>query len=230
MLKMNNDQSPRIIMLKCKIIHTTLLATIAMTLSGCVVGRRTVDLEVPVSVISSEQKGTMKLLSVSDARDFQNKPSSPSTPSVDGDVDRMSLDEKSRMIGRQRNGYGMAMGDIALPAGVSIEEKAKKLIEEGLKERGYAMTVQGPSDYTVDVTVRKFWAWFTPGMFTISFEANLECEAEIVGQSRTEILRVVGYGRNVGQIASDANWQLAYQRAFEDFHQNLLKALDSKSF
>jgi hypothetical protein len=36
-------------------------------------------------------------------------------------------------------------------------------------------------------------------------------------QSDHEALTIRGYGINKGQVARDANWQLAYQRAFEDF-------------
>jgi len=57
--------------------------------TGCVVGRRSFELPVP-------------------------SPSDPSMPSIDGDVTKVSVQEKNRMIGRQRNGFGYATGDMAL--------------------------------------------------------------------------------------------------------------------
>jgi len=86
--------------------------------SGCVVGRRTVSLNVPTAAsVGAATKGTVVIKSVADARKFENKPAAPSTPSIDGDVNEISAEQRKTFIGRQRNGFGHAMGDIVLPAG-----------------------------------------------------------------------------------------------------------------
>src|SRR5271170_1939758 len=115
-------------------------ASIMILQSGCVVGRRTVDLPVPALGAGGSSRGDICVTSVTDARQFQNKPSDPSTPSIDGNVETLSAEQKSLMIGRQRNGFGMAMGDIALPAGDSVIQRAKLLVEEALKHRGYKIS------------------------------------------------------------------------------------------
>ncbi|MCD8483489.1 MAG: YajG family lipoprotein [Verrucomicrobia bacterium] len=166
---------------------------------------------------------------VQDGRVFQNRPPNPSTPSIDGDVTKMSAMERSRMIGRQRNAYGKAMGDVALPGDVTVEQKVQQLVEEGLRARGYQIR-DSESDYSVSVKVEEFWGWFTPGMFYVTFEARIKCAVKIDGEEKSEVITVVGYGENKAQVASDANWQLAYRRAFEDFLDNFSKELEKKGF
>lgn len=208
------------------LLNLMLILPILALLSGCVVGRRTVDLTVPNPAMTSLNKGEVYIAGIEDHRIFQNKPPLPSIPSIDGDVGQMSTSEQSLMIGRQRNGYGMAMGDIALPEGESVEVKMRKLIESGLSSKGYTISGQPDSGYDFDAEIIAFWAWFTPGMFAVSFEAEVVCDIKIHGQGADKEMRVKGYGKNTGQIASDANWQLAYTRAFNDFLLNFRSKLD----
>ncbi len=204
--------------------------TILALLSGCVTGRRTIDLGVPTLQIAEGQNGTVSIKTIEDNRTFENKPSSPSIPSIDGDVNSMSSAAKSKMIGRQRNGYGKAAGDISLPEGETVESKSLAMISEVFKARGYSISEDENSDFQLDVNINEFWAWFSPGMFSVSFEAKIECEISIVGSSKNETIKVEGYGINKGQVASDENWQLAYKRAFDDFYLKLDEALTAKGF
>jgi hypothetical protein len=185
--------------------------------SGCVTGRRVVSLSVPNTTGPSLSKGRIFLGSVKDGRIFENKPSQPSIPSIKGDA--LSLSEKQRdsFIGRQRNGYGKALGDMVLPDGESVTKTARRLVEEGLRHRGYTITQEATRQNSASVVVDEFWAWFTPGFFSVSFEARVWCTITVNHDGTTKTFAVKGYGRNNGQVASDANWQLAYKRAFEDF-------------
>jgi len=196
--------------------------------SGCVVGRRTVDLPVPTATSLPTSKGTVAISSIVDARHFENEPSDPSTPSIDGDVNSLSVEQRGAFIGRQRNGFGHAMGDIALPSGETVQTRVTELIKQGFSRRGYTITTGVSADNAVDVKIDEFWAWFTPGFTYISFEARVYCAFTVKRGGNTQTFTVQGYGSNHGQIASDANWQLAYNRAFEDFlakfDQELTKA------
>jgi len=203
---------------------TILAASIVACLfaSGCVVGRRTVSLSVPTAAsVGVASKGTVVIKTVSDVRHFENSPASPSTPSIDGDVNSITAEQRKMFIGRQRNGFGHAMGDIAMPAGQNVENRTFDLIKEGLTRRGYEVLAQGEGKDAVEVVIDEFWAWFTPGFATISFESRVTCKLTIRQGDQTKILTVTGHGLNVGQIASDANWALAYTRGFEDFLKNL---------
>lgn len=205
--------------------HSLLILTL-LACGGCVTGRRNIDLEVPTAQkIVDGSKGSVSIVSVVDKRRFENKPDEPSTPSIDGDVGSQSAAEKSKMIGRQRNTWGKAMGDISL-ATLSVESQTRLLVAEAFKRRGYAVT-DTQSKNRVDVVLDKFWAWFTPGMWAVDFEADLRADMNVSLNGRTSKFTVSGHGKNTGQVASDANWQLAYSRAFEDFLKNLDAILQS---
>lgn len=198
----------------------SLLVLVVLTCSGCVVGRRNIDLEVPAAAkVVDGSKGTVSIAAVVDKRKFENKPSDPSTPSIDGDVTTMSAAERSKMIGRQRNSWGKAMGDISLNEGQTVESRTRQLVAEAFKRRGYTVT-DTKSKNRADVVIDKFWAWFTPGMFAVDFEADVRADVNLSLNGRTSKFTVAGHGKNVGGMASNENWQEAYARAFEDFLKN----------
>ena len=198
--------------------------------SGCVVGRRTVGLEVPPAATSTGTKGDAYISGVVDNRTFENKPKDPSTPSIDGDVTALTAEGKSEMIGRQRNGYGKAMGDIALPAGQSVPQQVRSLVEFALKARGYNVTSSATAATKLNVSIDQFWAWFTPGMFSVTFEARVYCALTLTKDGKTTQLMVQGYGKNPGQVASDANWKEAYDRAYKDFLDKLNTELEKAGY
>lgn len=195
---------------------------VCMLFSGCVVGRRTVSLSVPTAPsVGSATKGTVVIKKISDDRRFENKPKEPSTPSIDGDVNTITAEQKKMFIGRQRNGYGRAMGDIAMPAGQNVENRTFDLLKEGFARRGYTVAAEGESKDAVEVSIDEFWAWFSPGFATISFESRITCKLTVRRGDQVQNITVHGYGLNKGQVASDANWALAYTRGFDDFLKNL---------
>ena len=189
--------------------------------SGCVTGRRNVSLPIPSLSAAAAAKGEISLGAVVDNRRFENKPAIPETPSIDGDALSLTAEQRAAFIGRQRNSYGHAMGDITLPAEDSVTKRARLLFAEALKHRGYQVTEKDGSAGSLDITIDEFRAWFTPGMFSVSFEANIACKVDVKRSAGNAQFVVHGHGLNQGQIASDENWQLAYTRAFENFLSNL---------
>lgn len=211
--------------MKLPLLFLAATATLLLQ-TGCVVGRRTVALPIPSLGSATATKGDFYIGEVTDNRRFENKPPAPSTPSIDGDVNSMSALQKSTMIGRQRNTYGKAMGDIALPADDSVSKRARLLLEEGLKLRGYQISADPQAARSATVSIDEFWAWFSPGMWAVSFEAKVHCTIKFKKADGSGEIVVRGYGMNKGQMASDANWQLAYSRAFQDFLEKLGPELD----
>ncbi len=200
-----------------KLAQVTLSIILGVLFTGCVTGRRIVTLETPDIPAISSNGTTFRIVSVVDDRVFRNNPSDPSIPSIDGDVKMLGPEEKSSMIGRQRNGYGKALGDIALPDGESIINEVELLLKEGLDSIGYDAVDLPSEDLSVNVSVNEFWAWFGPGVFSLEFHARLKCTINFKGRDIEEEFVVGGEGVNVGQVASNENWKLAYTRAYEDF-------------
>jgi hypothetical protein len=188
--------------------------------TGCVTGRRTFSLPVASHNIPAATHGKVYIASVTDDREFQNKPSDPSIPSINGDVTKLSVQEKDRMIGRQRNGFGGAMGDIALPTDDSVTKRARLLVQQGLMRKGYEITADPSAPKSISISVKEFWAWMTPGFLALTFEAKLSCLIAVTDATGVRTTIVKGYGINHGQVVKDGNWQEAYDPAFEDFIAN----------
>ncbi len=199
---------------------TIALSAICALTAGCATGRRTIDLNVPSSAVAVAEKGKIAITRVTDERHFENKPAQASTPSIDGDVNAASRDTLKTLIGRQRGGFGAALGDVALTPPATVETEAQALVAEGLKRRGYRVGAS-PGEDSVEVLVKEFWAWFRPGFAEIAFEADIRTVLTftVAGQQRT--LEVKGHGREEGQMASNEHWQRAYDLAYEDFLKNL---------
>ncbi len=185
--------------------------------AGCVTGRRSISLPISTHAVSSATRGQVYIASVTDNRHFENKPSDPSIPSIDGDVTKLSALEKDRMIGRQRNTWGKAMGDIGLKDDDSVTKRVRLLVEEGLRRKGYGISLDPKAPVAAAVSVDEFWGWGTPGFWALTFEAKIQCTISVTTARGAQKSIVKGYGINHGQVAKDANWQEAFDPAFEDF-------------
>ena len=197
--------------------------TILASTTACVTGKREIALEIPTSSSAATKSGMIFIASVDDKRVFVHKPKTPETPSIKGDLESKTPAELSTYIGRQRNGYGRAMGSVALANGSTVPDEVRKLLKAGIEARGYqVVNAATPNAVNLDVDIEKFWAWFVPSFFTMGFESELELSL----QSTSKTAQVRGKGNNEGQVASNANWALSYKRAYADLLSKLDKALE----
>jgi len=212
--------------MKHPIVVLVAFSLLALT-SGCVTGRRSFGVDVPPAETYAKNavKGAISVGPVSDVRQFENKPDSPSTPSINGDATMLSAEARSRFIGRQRNSWGHAEGDIVLPEGQTVQGKLAELLREGLKRRGYDVVESDPKAVTAEV--QQFWTWVTPGFFALSFEAQITCKLTVTIGGKPVSFVVKGYGLNHGQFAKDENWKEAYDIAVQDFLKNLDEQMDA---
>ena len=197
--------------------------------SGCVTGRRSFGVNVPPAESYSQNsaKGSIAVGLVTDARQFENKPGDPSTPSINGDVNDLSPEARSKFIGRQRGTFGHAWGDIVLPEGQTVQGKVADLLREGLKRRGFQIVDPSATENSATAEIQQFWSWMTPGFFALSFEAQIKCKVTVTRAGKATTIVVKGYGLNHGQFAKDVNWQEAYDIAVQDFLANLNEQLDA---
>lgn len=143
--------------------------------TGCATSRGIVDVRVP-EMANPDTATLVKITEVRDLRVFQIKPPQPSTPSLKNDeVNDRTITR--RAVARKRNTYGMALGDILLPAGKSVDQLARSALENALRESGYAVVSEGEPGYesarALSADIEKFWSWMSPGFWTITlhFEA-----------------------------------------------------------
>ncbi len=100
------------------------------------------------------------------------------------DTDEDSSDaSKARAIGRKRNGYGEALGDVVLPEGKTASGLVESALATGFQEAGYLVVKQGAPNFgaAAPVTARiiDFWAWFQPGFWSIT--TNQKSELQLSG-------------------------------------------------
>lgn len=210
--------------------YILLLSSVAtIFLTGCVTGRRTFAVTVPTGPAAVATKGRIYISAVTDNRAFQNKPSDPSVPSIDGDVTTLTAVQKDRMIGRQRSGFGKAMGDIALSDDDTVTKRVRALVQEGLRRKGYEISSDPAEPTSLAIAVDEFWAWMTPGFFALTFEVKISTSLNLSGPRGKITMTVKSHGLNHGQFAKDGNWKEAFEPAFDDYLTNLGLELDKYS-
>ena len=155
---------------------------------------------------------------VTDRRTFQLNPPDPSSPSLKyGEIDNPAI--TSRAIARKRSGYGMAMGDILLPEGQTVEQLATTALTRGLREAGFRVLLREQEGYEqaipLEADIRQFWAWFSPGLFAahLEFDARIQVTGPVEPFVRSEEYR--GYVRLATEAATTSAWLNTVNRGLE---------------
>lgn len=150
------------------------------SLSACATSRSVIEIkpEAPASAAAAGAPA-VRLGKVTDARLFDAAPPEPSTPSLSSsDINNDAL--KARAVGRKRNGYGMALGDVMLPEGQTVSGLLGAATESGLTSAGFRVLHKGDPGYdnaaAVDVWISKYWTWVTLGAFEGTFHTDAEVE------------------------------------------------------
>jgi len=197
-----------------------LLVCLAL-LGGCATSRSYMKLDAggASATVSAPTGKSVVFDAVQDARKFEESPSDPSIPSLKkGDDYKLDAEQRKRAIARKRNGFGKAIGDILLEDGQTVETLTRDLVADGFSRHGYQVLAPGaaapPDALHVNVAVDEFWAWFTPGMWTVDMEGKIHAEIRLGSGVQ---LDVRAYGKNSGASGKEDNWREAYARAFKDF-------------
>ena len=198
------------------------LISILLLFNACATSRGEMSLRVPAGAAGPSNGQTAVILAVSDQREFQEDPRDPSIPSLKkGEKFELDAEGRKRAVARKRNSYGMALGDIMLEGGDTVETLTRDLVASGLRERGYQVLEAGEAApagaMRLNVGIKEFWAWFSPGFWAVSMEAKLLIQIDAEGPGGRQSFAVPGYGINKAGAATEANWILAYDRAFEDY-------------
>ena len=111
-----------------------------------------------------------------DLRPFSINPIDPSQPSIGNDADIQNPAVTSRAVARKRNSFGMAMGDVTLPANTSVAGLVRDSAKKALQDKGYAVIDEGSPNsanaLVLAIDVEQFWAWMQPGFTTLTFTFN----------------------------------------------------------
>ncbi len=209
-----------------KMFRLGFMALVLLTLpvvSGCATSRGTVALDVAQS--TNPATGTaVRIVSVTDNRKFEISPSSPATPSLkDNGIHDKAL--TSRAIARKRNGYGMAMGDVLLSEGNTVESLVQNLVTQSLREAGFRVLEANQTGYEnaipLDVGIDKFWAWFAPGFWAahLEFESKIQISGPVTPFKDGKTFE--GRVRLATQAATTGAWQNTIHKGMQNLRQDI---------
>lgn len=192
------------------------LLVLAVT-SGCATNRSELKISSPVVDKPIATLGrTVVVRSVVDERVFEEAPKDPSTPSLGfGGANSAPPDIKARAIGRKRNGFGKAIGDVLLQPGQSVAGLVKENIEAALQQAGYNVSTQvsttTPPLY-VDIHIKQFWSWFQPGFWAITLHANIATDL-ILSDGQSTAITV--HAEDSGMVATESSWLEIIEKALQ---------------
>ena len=191
-------------------------------LGGCATSRSEVKLAAPeagVSVPVTKQRAVV-IQSVRDERIFMEKPGDPSTPSLGGEgATAATAATKARAIGRKRNTYGQALGDVLLQEGQTVTGVVRDNLAAAFRQAGYRVAPDsasaGPQPLLVDVRIRKFWSWLQPGFWAITVHSQIETDLQVSGSGTTTTVMVSA--RDPQQFVSDSVWIASVEKALANY-------------
>lgn len=210
-----------------------LAVCLCAALAGCATSRSEIKLQSPVVSPATTAAGTGRVVvikSVTDERVFEQSPSDPSTPSLGfGGADNASTQVKSQAIGRKRNGFGKALGDVLLQQGQTVQDVVRTNLSAALEQGGYQVKSQaeaGANPVVLDVRIKKFWSWFQPGFWAITLHSNIATELQVEGGGAP--IQVEAHAEDKRQMATESAWMEITQQGLDHYRAEAAKSVVGK--
>lgn len=192
-----------------------------VVLAGCATSRSEIVLKPPVQATAASKSSgrTAVIRSVKDERVFEQAPNEPSVPSLGFEgASKATAEIKARAVGRKRNTYGKALGDILLKEGQTVEGVVRENLVAALTQAGYQVTSDDASGGTallIDVHIRWFWAWAQPGFWAIKLNTNISTDLDLSGSSSPTTITV--HAEDSRQVATEGAWMEIIAKALSDY-------------
>ncbi len=203
-----------------KVIKGLLLTAVIFLLTGCATSRGYLNITIPQETTAAKENGMQVYIrNITDNRDFQARPSSPDIPSFGSKKDIGKEDLKNRAIGRKRNGYGKAMGNIFLDENQNVQGVIYEAARNALISLGYEVTnskEKARADAIVmDITVDKFWSWINIGAWTLRIDTAIRTTVSEPTLSKTFVVDTLA--QNHCQVGNTANWKKSIRLAMDSY-------------
>jgi len=220
-----------------RLIITALILAASTALVGCATSRSEVKLATPGATATpgagvaaaTATKGFAVIRTVADQRSFEQAPDDPSTPSLGFEgAQQATAETKLRAIGRKRNTFGQALGDVLLQGGQTVEIVVRDTLADALRQSGYQVVDAAsapPSALLVDVHVKDFWAWLNPGFWAITVNARIATDLQMAGQPGAH--RVEVHHKEPRQFVTEGVWIEAVQTALQAWRDEAVKKLQT---
>jgi hypothetical protein len=203
-----------------------------VTMVGCATSRSEIELGSPQKISSgsvASSRQTAVIRTIKDERVFQQDSRNPSVPSLGFEGSALATAEtKARAVGRKRNTYGKALGDVLLRSGQTVEGVIREYLASALEQAGYQIKsedVAGPLPLLIDVHITQFWSWFLPGFWSITLNTNIATDLDLSGTAAPVTVSV--HAEDSRQVATDSAWVNIIGKALEAYRtQVITKAAD----
>jgi hypothetical protein len=209
-----------------KLVSSLLIAIVA---TGCATSRSNLDVQITKAQNAQSNGKQVFINSVADKRAFQVNPPNPDIPSLDPSEDQ-NEQIKLRAIGRKRNGFGKALGDMLLKEGETVQSLTNQSIQQAFTEKGY--TVLSSKDqvtkdtYIVDANIQKFWAWMNPGFWQITLSSEISTDLAIKAPKGATSQQISVKAADGYQVATEANWTEIIQKSIQLYINDLKSKLN----
>lgn len=212
-----------------KLLHTLFVLFFIFTLTSCA-SNRSVLIVTPENPLSSTFLHKSAVIrSITDARQFMEKPPTPNIPSLgQGGVSKHSTELRSRAIGRKRNGYGKALGDVFLEDNNSVQNLVINTLTNVLNNYGYEIhdinSTYPPDTIFIDITVNKFWSWIDIGFWSIGIEAEIDTDVSIT-YNDNKTISISARTSNRVMAATDSAWKETIDLVLQNYKKNAVEEL-----
>ena len=199
-----------------------LLVLMCVFLAGCATNRSAITLK---SSIAAPAKATVPtgqtavIRIVKDDRVFEEKPKDASIPSLGfGGAANSSAELKASAVGRKRNGFGKALGDVTLENGKTVDGVIRERLTLALQQAGYEVKQDDQAvnpTLVLDVNIKQFWAWIQPGFWAITVHTKIETDLNVAGLSTP--ININTHVQESRQIVPDSAWISILSKGLDDY-------------
>ena len=212
-------------------VNRLVILASAVVLVGCASSRSEVGISTPskntqtTTTAAPAVPGQKQVYvrSVTDQRVFEAAPKDPSIPSLGfGGAAKATADVKARAMGRKRNGYGAAMGDVLLPEGQSVTLIVSQQLRTVLQDAGYHVVEQAPTQpdaLVVDVQIKEFWSWIQMGFWGAKVHNKISTELRIENATQPVVVRSAAVQSR--QLVTDGAWKEIVELGLVDYRKNI---------
>jgi hypothetical protein len=207
------------------------LLALALALGGCATSRSELQLTAPATSPSAKPNPNAPpafIRSVKDERVFEEAPTDPSIPSLGFEgAQQAAAATRLRAIGRKRNTFGKALGDVLLQEGQTVESVVRENLAASLREAGYDVRNEPPGESAliVDVRIRKFWSWIQPGFWAITVHS--EIVTDITLSTRPDVATVSIRAEDPRQLVTESAWLEAMQKTLLAYRREAVQKLSN---
>lgn len=200
-----------------------------LSLFGCATNRSEIQLSSPAPAAVVAGGPEVVIRNVTDEREFFEKPRDPSMPSLGfGGAKKAADSVKAGAVGRKRNMWGKAFGDVVLEDGQTVTAVVRNSLALAFTDAGYRVVdaeSAGADALVVDLRIVQLWAWIRPDPVSANLSARIA--AELLVEKPAAVIPITVETADKSATASDAAWAGIVDQALAEFRREMSNAVVS---